>query len=527
MHRARDWTLIGCLIFVSFLVDSAVRSPVPGVNEPHYLTKAKHFWNPEWCRTDFFLRSADAHFVFYNTVGVLTQWLTLEQTAWVGRILALALLSVGWLRLLSHLVPSPRDALWVTWVYLGLVAIGNFSGEWIVGGVEAKVFAYGLDFWALALLFDRRWYGAAICGGLAVSFHPVVGLWAAIGLVIASACLTFLNRADWVKDGPWSGLRGFLLRAAGPIAVFVVCTLPGIVPALRLVGGEPLGKQFTANYIQVFYRLQHHLDPNVIPIACYIGYAVLVALWLVVLDRRHLTSAQRWFHWFVGGAAVIALCGLTVGLGPPPTTRTLYHAVRMSLMKLYAFRLFDVMVPLAVSIVVVGRLSSVLGQSNGTDDASRSRTRRLKWTWFAFGALFLASLLIPTVGRNPSQMNDDALADWLATCQWISENTPPDAVFFTPARSWAFKWYAERAEYVAMKDCPQDANGIVEWNERLRYLKRWGEEYYQDSAYSEEEVHTLYKETGITHILVDRLGPFLMDPVYENNSFRVYRIDNL
>ena len=44
----------------------------------------------------------------------------------------------------------------------------------------------------------------------------------------------------------------------------------------------------------------------------------------------------------------------------------------------------------------------------------------------------------------------------------------------TPTQqTWAFKWYAQRAEYVSYKDCPQDGPGIVEWNNRLLYLADW------------------------------------------------------
>ena len=57
------------LVFLSFFIFSAVRAPVPAVNEPHYLSKAKHYWNPNWCRGDFFLESSNTHLVFYQTFG--------------------------------------------------------------------------------------------------------------------------------------------------------------------------------------------------------------------------------------------------------------------------------------------------------------------------------------------------------------------------------------------------------------------------------------------------------------------------
>ena len=86
-----------CLVLVFWLTHG--NSP-PDVNEAHYLTKAKHYWNPAFCPDDFFLSSADAHLVFYWVCGWLTLFFDLETVAWVGRafswvLLASSLVSIG------------------------------------------------------------------------------------------------------------------------------------------------------------------------------------------------------------------------------------------------------------------------------------------------------------------------------------------------------------------------------------------------------------------------------------------------
>ena len=50
------------LVFAVFCAQGA--NPVPDVNEPYYLGKAIHHWNPDWARGDFLLDSADAHQFF-------------------------------------------------------------------------------------------------------------------------------------------------------------------------------------------------------------------------------------------------------------------------------------------------------------------------------------------------------------------------------------------------------------------------------------------------------------------------------
>ena len=39
--------------------------PTPDINESHYLTKAKHFWDTGWCDRDLFVGSKDAHWFFF------------------------------------------------------------------------------------------------------------------------------------------------------------------------------------------------------------------------------------------------------------------------------------------------------------------------------------------------------------------------------------------------------------------------------------------------------------------------------
>ena len=121
------------------------------------------------------------------------------------------------------------------------------------------------------------------------------------------------------------------------------------------------------------------------------------------------------------------------------------------------------------------------------------------------------------------QMNAAELADWVDACHWIEKNTPSDALILTPTQeSWAFKWYAQRPEYVCYKDCPQDGPGIIEWNKRLLYLSDWTERHLE-TGYTSADLATLRQE-GVKYIVALRLGPFDFAPVYRNATFRIYRM---
>ncbi len=75
------------LIFGVFALHGAW--PVPDVNEAHYLSKAKHYWNPEWCQNDFFVNTADAHQVFDWSFGWVSLFFPLVAVDWFGRLLTL------------------------------------------------------------------------------------------------------------------------------------------------------------------------------------------------------------------------------------------------------------------------------------------------------------------------------------------------------------------------------------------------------------------------------------------------------
>ncbi|MEX2286235.1 MAG: DUF6798 domain-containing protein [Planctomycetaceae bacterium] len=541
-HRFR----IVLALFASLVLYSAIRSPVPGVNEPHILTKARHYWDPNFCRGDFYLESPDVYIVFYHTVGLLTRWMTLEQTAWTGRVIALLVLAVGFDRLVSRIVPSRWSSLWVAWIYLSIAAIGrafrffledwsarifDLSGEWIVGGIEAKVFAYGFLFAAMGCWIDARRYRAALLAGLAISFHPVVGVWGLIAAVFASLVERRHRRDDVAPPSrAVRQLRQWIVTAA----LLLVAASPGLIPALKFASGADPVLQQKAAYIQTFYRLQHHLDPMAIPWIAYGSYLGLAAVWLVGRRRACLNPGERWFTWFVAGSVLVLLAGVLLGLRTGPPAEMPLWQIRARLLRFYPFRLADAMIPLAASMVIVGLARQVAARK--ADQTSRQIGLFRAIPGAALVCALIACIFLPSLDRNPSRLSTQQLADWKDVCGWIAAKTPVDALFLTPTFNSGFKWYAHRPEFVCYKDCPQDAAGIVQWNNRLRFLSDWRSAHADSrgrisaEAISKlRELSKTYEANGIQYIVsVDGwLGPFPLDAVYENRTCRVYSLEGI
>ena len=307
--------------------------------------------------------------------------------------------------------------------------------------------------------------------------------------------------------------------------MLAVSALPGLLPAFQLLGAAPADIQFQADYIVVFYRLKHHLDPTEFTNRQYIGYGILLAIWLAGSFQRKSRKVDVWFAWFVFAAVFAAMIGLAVGMGERPADKLPYDELKMKvrLLKFYPFRLADIILPIACSIVIVGLSANIKRRL--------SRTAVDRFIGIDWGArLLLAGVMVFAVTvpsrsweRNPSRMRREQLTDWKNACRWISENTRDDAQFLTPQKSWAFKWYAQRAEFVVHKDCPQEAAGIVEWNRRLIYLAAWKRKYFRD-GYPMEAIQALQHETKVTHILASRPVRLPLEPLYGNEHYRVYRL---
>jgi hypothetical protein len=129
--------------------------------------------------------------------------------------------------------------------------------------------------------------------------------------------------------------------------------------------------------------------------------------------------------------------------------------------------------------------------------------------------------------------------DWIACCQWIQQKTEADAMFLTPRTQQTFLWYAQRAEVVNWKNCPQDARGVVQW------LKRY-EDVYPDpngqkimygpeidaTLPADERLVQLAEKYQATYIVVDRFAaimPQTLPRIYPvgdelNVSYAVYRV---
>ncbi len=259
--------LADCLVTfcIYFLYAGAM---VPGVNETHYWIKAKHFWNSEFVSKDLFAASGDAHWFFFQSIGWITLWLPLSWTAWVTRILGWGVLSGSWCYLANSVTNRAWSGSLSSLLFLTCIHYGHLSGEWVIGGMEAKIFAYAALWMGLACMCTDRWPMAWIWMGVASAFHVLVGGWATLTLMLLYASTTrcYLPWGrSWRPQWPW-------LFAGGSLSLL------GLIPAILVNRGASIDLQSQGAWLHVYYRLAHHLAPLSFSRERWMSFSILLAL---------------------------------------------------------------------------------------------------------------------------------------------------------------------------------------------------------------------------------------------------------
>ena len=541
------------LVCIVFLLYSFCRVPIPGVNEPHYLCKARAFYDSQWCASDHFLQSSNAHCVFFALVGAATQVLPLAVVAIVGRVISLTLFGVAWAALGRRLSLSSFAIVLSACCFCCIAMTGNFSGEWVVGGLEGKVPAYGfallaISFWLDGLRSDsrRRYVMSGACAGLSVAFHPVVGLWFCIGMALSEVFLfLFLFPGARPDDVRTLAVTAWVQNGLSFSATAFIVSLPGLLPALLLLmsGDVAADEVDRANYIQVFWRLAHHLDPATFPRRAWLHTLILAGVCIAgcVGLRQSQSQSLRsvgWRPWLslLMASAAFAGAGVAAGWHSGPAIDMPDWPWRAVVLKFYPFRLFDALLPVTTALVLAGLVDVAVRRRaerreveqclpvGSENDGLRQREITTPGGAAIICVCVVAALALWQRPSAPGGYSPRQFADWQTACDWIRQNTPTDSQVFTPRESFAFKWFAERAEYVCIKDCPQDAKGILEWNQRLWKIHDWSKDSFQNGRFDDADLGRLQNLTGCSFVLTRRLGPFESTPVFRNDTWRVYAI---
>jgi len=113
---------------------------------------------------------------------MVSLWMAPVPLAWTGRILTWLLLAWAWRRLSFAIVPRAWCSVLTAALFGCLMERCHMAGEWVIGGVEAKGFAYVFVFLGLESLVRNRWNRAPLLFGAAGAFHVLAGGWSAVAV---------------------------------------------------------------------------------------------------------------------------------------------------------------------------------------------------------------------------------------------------------------------------------------------------------------------------------------------------------
>jgi hypothetical protein len=511
------------IVVITAIFAAAGAWPVPDTNEAVYLTKARHAGDPNWIAGDFFLESKDAHGIFFVVLGPLAARLPLETTAWLGRLVGWLALAVGFRHLAAATV---TEASWSPWrrTWAMLVAASIFSlalrqthaaGEWVIGGCEAKVFAWALVFGGLGELVRGRFASAWCLCGAGTAFHPIVGGWA---MVAATAVRLVM---PWPAASSPLGLRLALLVVGGLFAA------AGVMPALGMnYGVDPATRQLAAR-IYVVERLPHHLLVQSFATGFVARHLLAACVWWLLARVTPSSETRQRLTTFTLIALGISLTGVAISLTSPWTGSSAYELLRF-----YWFRLADVAVPLALAVVAAVALA---------DDAICRQLAPLPPRLLRGAAtlLLLADLTVesqhwPVPGCTVMPRADSKVdaAAWADICAWIRDNTPPDACLLTPRGAATLGWRTGRREVVSWKNSPQDAASLVAWRRRITdCFSRTGsmsDLERSTATLGEDRLRAVAKQYGATHAIVPRdapgIGDISLPRLHANDRYAVFEI---
>ncbi len=505
--------------------------PPPSVNEAHYLVLAKQYWNPQWCAGDPFVASSKPHLLFHFLFGWVSQFVSLEATAWIGRWVGWTMLAIGLRALVSTLNDRFGISLAVAIIWIAGLHRYNLAGEWVIGGIEAKVPAYAFLLLGLRMMLLGRWTWVWPLLGVASAFHVLVGGWA----VVAAAPVYLLR-----------GRHQSPLRSQGiPLILGGALAMVGLWPALVLSPPTDSQTATQAARIYTYARLSHHLFAPSFPTTWWVRHAALVLACLLMgwPIRRH----DRFGSMYGFTLAVLAIAGVGLALGwmaplaPNPVAR---------LLRFYWFRSTDAITPLTLGLAIATRWKVPERLATTEKHLWPARLAGLVVLTVALVNVVSATLERQTLAIPPSCRFDvprvaksdrldsvspspqDAYEDWLRVCRWVDQTLPRDEVLLTPRYQQSFKWYAQRAEVVNWKDVPQDARSLIRWYQTFHdvFPKRLGSTRvtirYRDLIHLRESYGARFlivdrRVSGATLPLV-RVYP--TDEEEPNETYAVYRL---
>ncbi len=511
-------------------------------NEVGKLMLAKQFIFPDWLPNDWYLSQPQKYqALFQLCFGHSIAQFGFLATSIGGRLIYYSLIASG-LVLIARKIKLQLFGLFIaTTLFLYSHQGVAIAGEWMVGSLETKGFAYGLVLIAIWLAMKKRYIWMIASLGVATSLHILVG---------GYATLTFLPWLCWITYKKQLFQRDFLAQYLPTICLGIfIYLLTSLFATVTLF--HSLSKTVTtsdsalsATYIYTFLRNAHHLAPTewqkirFLAIAIYLS--VFGGCWLIT--KKELKASFQQFSTHVTSTKnrlillELTLFSLIPLLGGFAVT---LFDTEGALLQYYPFRFASLMLGLTPLLI-----STCIIQDKFQENPSLRQWKRAGIFLSLLTLTLVHSLTLNNFIQRAIDLQDFPIGveqnntESQEVFDWIKENTAKESIIISsPSHYIGFNWLSDRATIAKFKLVPPTEVQIFEWYERLNDLSGHPQDYiWEKTGFAmEEELHKGYQNlttSQVKNIMEKYHADYFFDRsehdldlaiAYENTGYRLYQ----
>ena len=472
-------------------------------NEMDVIPYAKALYNSSWLITDWYLHlKIPYRFLFSYPVGFLTDSFGFYNTIFFGRLTTYLLFSIT----IYQLIKTISIAKFYIVSLIPFLAYALFfndgigAGEWIIGGLDTKVFSYISVLLSLTYLLKKNLKWCFIFAALALSFHILIGFYNSYCLFVLLV-FEYLNKRVELKK---------ITQNIPFFLIFGTVGFYGIFQQLTTADFSVLGWETYVNF-----RVKYHVLPNHFLIEYWIKFFIfsLLSLWFFIKTKSNYT---RLTTLYTLSSTSISIIGLFVFMCFPN-----------HYMKYYFFRFSDAILPLFTLINII---LFTIEKKKTFFESNKNKV--------IYGSLaIIIALTIPKISDYFSKEKYSVLkfknnsSKDIKMMNWVKQNTSKDAVFIVPQENNMFYINYKRPAFVSYKHSPQQNNHLIEWRNRLQLLNKGNELTTKEMLFknyhflSEEDLFKIKKKyQKVTYILTTKETQLNFPLVYTTEYQNLYQL---
>lgn len=473
-------------------------------NEMDVIPYAKAVYTPSFLPNDWYLHTQIAYrYLFSFPLGFLAEKGGLVFALIVGRLISYAFLSVAITRLIFNLKATQNELIYLlaSLLFFSFFPAGMGAGEWMIGGLETKVFAYGFVLLSLSSALKKEKTWTLIFAALALDFHLLIGIYHLFALLP----IFYLQRQKNEKTRR---------KTVENIGLFLFIGSFGIYGIFQgIIDNQETGQEAWKIYVQL--RVPFHTLPSVFPSTFWIKLILFSGIQLLIFTQTK-REKLRFLSSYALFTSLICVVGLLV-----------FSFSDIGNLRFYFFRFSDALLPL----LTLFASSAFFFEKQPVFLPSKQGLWKLV---LSLSILFMCTpqLLhfVQEWQKSGTTLLENAGPD-PALGKWISKHTPQTAVFLIPPDNSFFYIQSERAQFVSWKHFPQDKKSILEWQRRLKLINRGNEFHnlnevqFSYNQLTSEDIRQMAKKETFSYVVMPKTNRLDLPVVKVSKENILYRID--